>query len=117
MEDRTARGRWCYEEDDAFVELEPEDLEPEDLEPEDLAPDEPEPEPDPDEPEPDPDEPDPDEPEPEEPEPEEPEPEELDPAAAGAEAEVVAGVESDLLSLAAGAPFSALTFPARESFR
>lgn len=106
--------RLCYEEDAAFAELEPEDLEPGDLEP-----DEPEPEPDPDEPEPEPepDEPDPDEPEPDEPEPEEPEPEELDPAAAGAEAEVVAGVESDLLSLAVGAPFSALTFPARESFR
>jgi hypothetical protein len=108
--DATRRTSWlCYEEDAAFAELEPEDLAPEDL-----APDEPEPEPEPDEPE----------PEPDEPEPDEPEPDEFDPAAVDAEVEVVAGVEddeSDLVSVEAGAPFSApfsaLTLPARESFR
>ncbi|GAA3929822.1 hypothetical protein Aau02nite_02810 [Amorphoplanes auranticolor] len=55
----------------------------------------------------------PDELEPEEPEPDEPE---LEPAAAGVEAGVD-DEESDLLSAAGAADFSALTFPARESLR
>jgi len=59
--------------------------------------------------------------EPDEFEPDEFEPDEFEPEAAGADVEVVAGVEdeeSDLLSAVAGAAdLSALTFPARESLR